>query len=450
LRKENPMTKLANKQITTILTRFLYLMIAVALLLALLFTLERKLPPALSSGPAFSPQVPSFQLAQPGTWTTYTADGLASNIVQAIAVEGHNIWFGTNQGVSVFDGTTWTTYDTFDRLAHNIVYAIAIDAQGNKWFGTHRYVSKLNDGGTPHDKSDDSWTTYDSSHELPFKRISAVAVDLAGNIWFGTKLEAPPDEDGYGVCRFSEGHCTKDLGDNLGDKAINAIAVDHSGNVWVGTYWDGVYKFDGSTWTPYNTSNSGLASNHVRAIAIDNADVKWFGGCIRAEVQCPDVVCVRAVASWFDGGWGRLDPPVGTKVNAIAIDWQGNKWFGTDEGICKFDGTGWTIYNTSNTPELTINYITSIATDNEWNIWFATNGGGVSKYGLPVPTPTPTATSTPTFTPTPTSTPTGTPTPTPTDTSTPTATYTPTPTSTPTPTPYRLYLPIILKAYSKG
>ena len=38
-------------------------------------------------------------------------------------------------GVSKFDGTTWTTYTTADGLADNYVTAIAIDAQGNKWFG---------------------------------------------------------------------------------------------------------------------------------------------------------------------------------------------------------------------------------------------------------------------------------------------------------------------------
>ncbi len=39
-------------------------------------------------------------------------------------------------GVSKFDGTNWTTYTTTDGLAFNFVNAIAIDAQGNKWFGT--------------------------------------------------------------------------------------------------------------------------------------------------------------------------------------------------------------------------------------------------------------------------------------------------------------------------
>ena len=80
-------------------------------------------------------------------WTTYTtADGLASNYVHAIAIDAEgNKWFGTSSywdgekriggGISKFNGTNWTTYDTLDGLASNDVRSIAIDAEGNKWFG---------------------------------------------------------------------------------------------------------------------------------------------------------------------------------------------------------------------------------------------------------------------------------------------------------------------------
>ncbi len=64
----------------------------------------------------------------------------------AIDAQG-NKWFGTYKGgVSKFDGTNWITYTTEDGLAGNIVCAIAIDAQGNKWFGTDAGVSQLSGG----------------------------------------------------------------------------------------------------------------------------------------------------------------------------------------------------------------------------------------------------------------------------------------------------------------
>jgi ligand-binding sensor domain-containing protein len=53
----------------------------------------------------------------------------------------------------------WTTFDTANSgLAGNSVIAIAVDKQGNKWFGTDgRGVSKF-DGAT--------WTTYTTIHSV--------------------------------------------------------------------------------------------------------------------------------------------------------------------------------------------------------------------------------------------------------------------------------------------
>ena len=107
------MTKPTIKRITAILTRVLYFIVASALLVALLTTLERGIPPGLFSELAPSSQAANFPQTQPGTWETYRAspEGLVSDFVLSIAVDGDDVWFGTNNGVSKFDGTTWTTYD---------------------------------------------------------------------------------------------------------------------------------------------------------------------------------------------------------------------------------------------------------------------------------------------------------------------------------------------------
>ena len=60
--------------------------------------------------------------------------------------------------------------------------------------------------------------------------------------------------------------------------------VDHNDDVWVGTGGEffgqegsGVARFDGSTWTTFNTSNSELPGNTVFAISIDSGGNKWLG-----------------------------------------------------------------------------------------------------------------------------------------------------------------------------
>lgn len=76
--------------------------------------------------------------------TITTADGLSYNFVTSVSVDSEgNKWFGTNNGVSKFDGQEWITFTTAEGLAGNSVNAIAIDTQGNVWFGTDCGVSKL-------------------------------------------------------------------------------------------------------------------------------------------------------------------------------------------------------------------------------------------------------------------------------------------------------------------
>lgn len=79
--------------------------------------------------------------------------------------------------MSKFDGTTWTSYTTANGLANNWVYAVAIDAANNKWFGTQNGISKF-DGV--------NWTTYTTEDGLPKKEILAIAIDQHDNKWFAT------------------------------------------------------------------------------------------------------------------------------------------------------------------------------------------------------------------------------------------------------------------------
>ena len=73
-----------------------------------------------------------------------TSDGLAGNIVYSIAIDVDGVyWFGTNHGLSRYDGQTWITYDRHTGLLDDNVYAITTSANGNIWVGTRRGVSLL-------------------------------------------------------------------------------------------------------------------------------------------------------------------------------------------------------------------------------------------------------------------------------------------------------------------
>ena len=286
-------------------------------------------------------------------WTNYTtANGLVNNNVRAIAIDAQGIkWFGTDNGVSKFDDSHWTTYNTANTangLVNNRITSIAIDLQGNKWFGTNGYgVSKLT--GT-------SWYTY-NTYNSAFRSntIKSISIDAMGNEWIGTDRS---------ISKF-DGTTWKDC--TPAGYAFNSIASDSQGNIWCGTNF-GVYMFNGTTWTRYINN-----IDNVYSIAIDAQGNKWVGTGASGVI-------------YFDGTnsttYTYADGLAGDDVMSIACDAEGNKWFGTiDYGVSMFNGTSWITYNKNNTNNgLAGNDVRSIACDAEGNKWFGTRDCGVSKF----------------------------------------------------------------------
>ncbi|MGD0783017.1 MAG: two-component regulator propeller domain-containing protein, partial [Candidatus Aminicenantales bacterium] len=66
---------------------------------------------------------------------TYTeADGLCSSVVQDIAQDAQGqIWFATRSGISVFDGSTWTSYVRPRDIPSANVFKLTIDRNGTVW-----------------------------------------------------------------------------------------------------------------------------------------------------------------------------------------------------------------------------------------------------------------------------------------------------------------------------
>lgn len=69
-------------------------------------------------------------------------------------------------------------------------------------------------------------------------------------------------------------------------------------------------------------------------------------------------------------------------VHCILNDSKGYMWFGTDDGLNKFDGYRFTIYKpiVGDTTSISSNIIKSLYEDKTGNIWIGTAGGGLNKY----------------------------------------------------------------------
>jgi len=298
-----------------------------------------------------------------GEWVNYNInDERNDNIVTAIACDDHSkIWtvtysYGTPFEIGEFDGNTWKTYIPGDELADiHDAYAIAIDNEGNKWLGTNAGVIRFNG---------EEWTRYTTEDGLATNATFLITPDNAGNIWcgFGDWTSQSSQTTHFGVSKFDgETWTTYNTDDGLASNEVWAIASDGEGNLWFGTS-RGVSKFDGANWSTY-TRCDGLAGNKITAIAVDSDGTKWF-------------VTDKGL-SRFDGiNWTTYVPPEqGVRIIDVDIDSEGNVWFVAPAiFLTKFDGDTWVTY----TPMEGLNYeymVMSIAVDSKGNVWAGTDMG---------------------------------------------------------------------------
>src|SRR5207237_8788900 len=79
-----------------------------------------------------------------------TADGLAHNVINKIVRDSRGIlWFCTAEGLSRFDGYTFTNFGTDEGLPHASVNDLLETRAGEYWVATNGGLGSFNHKGTP-------------------------------------------------------------------------------------------------------------------------------------------------------------------------------------------------------------------------------------------------------------------------------------------------------------
>ena len=299
--------------------------------------------------------------------------GLPHNQVTSIAIDAQgNKWFGTFYGEVVkYDNVNWTVFDSTNSGLPGVyrIGSIVIDAQDNKWFGAS-FTPTLGTGGGLVKFDNTKWTIYNKSNSgLPNNTVTQIDIDSLGNKWIGTWESGMVKFDGVSWTGY------------LSNSSINAIKIDFLGNKWIAT-GEEILKFDDTNWTIYNYSKSIIpyynGNGGITSIAIDGEEKKWFG--IGEDWDSGDK---GGVTKFDDVNWTIFSSnnsglPYG--VHCIAIDKKGNKWFGTSYwsvgALVKFDGSNWTVYDSANAG-FPNDWIESLAIDEQGNKWFSTGNSGV-------------------------------------------------------------------------
>lgn len=88
----------------------------------------------------------------------------------------------------------------------------------------------------------------------------------------------------------------------------------------------------------------------------------------------------RLVTQYSQRHWTTKDGLPLNSIESIIQTRDGYIWVGTQEGLARFDGVQFTVFDKTNTSALLTNWITTLKEDRQGNLWIGTWGGGVIKY----------------------------------------------------------------------
>jgi signal transduction histidine kinase/ligand-binding sensor domain-containing protein/DNA-binding response OmpR family regulator len=352
-------------------------------------------------------------------------DGLSSNTVNVVMKDRFGyMWFGTEDGLSRFDGSRFIAYnhnaaDTTSIRSNNIM-SIYEDAQGNLWVGTSKGLSlydRRRNGflnlnvtlGTSvralcGDHQGNLWiggysglfkyhpATGDSHYypaedtgksNLASNTVISILEDSQRRLWIGTNAGLHlyrRDTDDF---QLFSGRQPDSI---LTDIGIRAISEDRKGNIWVGTIDGGLNKLPrgGAGFHSYKTrpgQTGHLSSNRIYGIAHDADGKLWLGTEKGLDILDPETGEVQHVTTNARDKYSLK----GSSIRSLYIDKNGIYWIGTfQSGVNKYDKNltafSLVLSNPFDPFGLSAPKVTSFAEARNGNIYVGTDGGGLNLY----------------------------------------------------------------------
>ncbi|MEM9720905.1 MAG: two-component regulator propeller domain-containing protein [Bacteroidota bacterium] len=245
------------------------------------------------------------------------------NSVHAITEDKNgNIWFGTDHGAIKYDGKNFRSYTEKDGLSNTRVgrKSILVEKSGDIWVGTQggvfRYIPSADSTGGQ---------CFSLMHLLPPVNVKGIMEDNAGNIWFASQNNGVFRYDGKAIKNITEK-------EGLSDNAAGGIAQDKMGNMWF-TMKGGICRYDGENFTSYTTED-GIGGSEVWGIFIEQSGLIWItarGSTTRFEPSIP-ISNPKAFTVF------TVEDGLNCCVQSMYQDRSGNMWWGTGQGLYRFDG----------------------------------------------------------------------------------------------------------------
>ncbi len=324
-------------------------------------------------------------------WKNFTVeDGLPSNKISTVRVDGDRVWVGTDKGLAIYEDGEFSVITTEDGLSHNYVLGIDIsELTGEVWIATMSGLTRwsagemtvytqfnsglANDviysvvtdeeyvwtataaGASKFNTYTDQWEIFNEQnapmHEPWTYGVARSDEKIYIAAWGGGVLEYFKDSGQFRVHKDPDHQMQIDLYPDDGvAHDITTVTYYANETLWVGTYF-GLSRYDGARWSSYYKKDSGLVSDFINFL----------------KAQGPVVyLCTDSGLSTFNGErWVTYTNENGTGKIAIT------------------DGVSSSEMTSATAPAN--NFIWGMDVDGD-EIWLATaNGLSYSKASGPVP-----------------------------------------------------------------
>ncbi len=227
-----------------------------------------------------------------------------------------SLWAASTRGAARIDGLVTDGWDRRHGLPSALVHAIDVAPDGSVWAGTDAGIARF-DGN--------EWIA-DADPAGPGSSVlSSVIAVSATEVWAAGEA---------GLFHLANGDWTSwGTADGIPTLPVNGIARDGD-TLWMATA-GGAVHLDAGVLTVYDTGNSGLLSNWVLSVSVDDAGRIWFGHV--------DSYFAQGGLSKLDGGvWSTDDFPawsglsVRDFVHGPAAD---EVWAATGKGLLHLTST---------------------------------------------------------------------------------------------------------------
>lgn len=333
----------------------------------------------------------NFAAAQQLPLKSYaTADGLAHNGVNRIVKDSRGfLWFCTEEGLSRFDGYTFTNYGVEHGLPHRNVSDFLETRAGELWVATYGGLVSFNPQGAPVNRvvyanegatPAPMFTVIVPADEDRYARAATSLLECRdGSIRIGTmkRLYRLDRRDGsFELHPLDIGG----VGENPKQVHILDLLEDRHGSMWIASF-NGLFRLWPDGRAEHYTKRDGLPDDNIHDLLEDRQGRLWaatrLGGFFRFAAD------------------GRHAPPVVAEAynqqNGLTTDWvfqlyetsDRRFWMATNKGLVEFfpngDGQGRHFLAYTRRNGLSFQEITTLAEDTGGNLWLGTLAAGAMK-----------------------------------------------------------------------